>query len=231
MKDENASAPLELLLLVPLIFMFLFVMVDAGLAFRERGALEDALRASLNLEELEVGSVLNVSNGTNGEVNLNEQAIELLVERVIQGIESNIRLIKSPTDEATFLGTAAVIDIRIDPQDGSYLGFHVDRVKTTRNTFNIKAHTSQPIVSLQDFVSSTLANEPTPSPFANMLGPTYLLNAEINKSNKFLDKALALYVEISALNEGLSPGYVKSVLGSNFVFHKQILVPLRQHLE
>ncbi len=232
---ERGTAILEMVFFTPLMLLFLFLVIDGGLTLLEKAAITDALRAGIHTEALfsREASLLQVSENLSLEVSPDPESLLGQVASEVAENMASIQGYKAEEIPDSFRVTLAAVLLEIDPQTGkvkSHRTIGTISLPDHAGSFRLQEYNPEyPYRTMEDFVAREL--EERDDEFGLASGPIYdpILGGTQGEL-RYLDRAVALYGEVTARPRGINARYVKSVLGNFYALQDQVLVPLRTQL-
>jgi len=230
--NTRGNMMLEMVLFTPLAMLFLFVVIDGGLAYREKAAVFDAVRAGINTVGLydREGAIFELDS--NFDLQFNPAQTQNILSNVAAEISSNINQVKgregdAPADD--FKVSVSALTLDIDPSSGEMTGWQ------EASSFSIPEGPGNPYLPtnsgeydiipraeyLNEFLSS--GGEGV-SRYAIPLSQAYDSGSGEGEL-EYLPQSALIFVEAEALTNGVNHSYVKSVVGKYFaVLDRQVLL-------
>lgn len=215
-SPERGTSPLEMLLCVPIALLFLFVVIDGGLALIERSSLRDGLRAGLNFEAAVVAG--QDAAGTIAEEILSNALRAAGVSDEDRRVAVEVRVLELAFDPLTgrLLSTGAVRETarEVRPAGGDAL----ERASAAGYDY----------VTAEAFIEATLRHDADgPHPFAVPLGLRYRADRSESAAVHYQTPLTVLYAELRALPAGTNQRYTRSVLGRFYALQEQTVRIMR----
>lgn len=245
LRSSIGNAIVEMLLFTPIALFFLFVVIDAGMLALEKAAISDALRSGMNSELLfgQQGSVIQMGDDFSLQLasgfSLEQATTEVpqLLAEVSSQIVSEVARTQGYEETevpSSFQVTLAALLLSIDPVSGQVLNsrvlYPIVKVPDGPSSFNLTQYNSDyPHRSMDEFIVEQLhlTADNQPSPYALPAGLAYNPSSLLPGEARYLENAVMLYGEVTAIPRGINNSYVKSALGSFYVLQDQYLIPLR----
>lgn len=227
MKRCPGNALLEMILYLPLVLMFLFVVTDAGLALFTKTAVEDAFRGSINKQISSKVSLISLDEQNTIRVDPSSaRALSFLICQEVANSAGAIYREGDPAAAPSFVITAEAVEIAVDPQTGRALGFqYVAQSRCVIGALDAESiNRSTAIPSADDFIDQQL------NVHADGLSP-FAVPAGGGPAAGFLPVSAAVYLELSAAAPGLNPQVTSSLIGGLFAIHQQQLAAVRTKIQ
>lgn len=231
------NSALEMLLFTPLALLFLFVAVDGGLAYTERAAVHDALRAGIagHTREAQGTTYINDPTSDSG-ASLNNDNVQNIANDVLNETFLQLQRTQAVADDiadSRFRVDVLAAELDFNSTDGT-LQSDTPRViyQNSRGSFDIQqlsseANLAAPLEQLSANLHPQLTM--TPSPYALPLTPTYDAQGTLN-TDSFFPHSVVIFVQISAVPRGLHPEVTNSMIGKFFALQDSEVFIVRRQL-
>lgn len=234
LRGESGAPLLEMVLFVPVAFLFLFMAVDAGYAYIEQAALADALRSGLNSEKscLAASTLEPIADPSEISPNIPRAQLEQVVKCMAANIAGSIAS-SSGLPLSDYKVDVTPVVLRIDPTNGTLLSYSAQPISldaSVAGTFNISRMVPEyPVKQRDDYISEQLASQigVAPTRYSIPLGVSALSISAANSSVRYLNSTVLIYGEVTSLTRGIARSYAKGLLGRFFALQLQELRSLR----
>ena len=232
--EDRGNTLVEMLLFTPLALFFLFVVIDGGLTLRERSVITDAIRSGLNSHSVQSG-FSSLTFGARSDDSGALQDSDILLAGVVREISKNIansRGLFAAAPFSNFKVTGALITLDFDPQSGKLIAHQVSKPYLSSppgSTFDIQQTVpGYPHISIDSFVENLLMRDYSRERSSYAIPLSRI--ADLNRPSQralFMNRALALCIEVSALPVTMSPMMTKTILGQFYAVEEHQMLPLR----
>lgn len=234
--SQRGHAALETAMFLPLLVFFIFVVVDAGLAFSERSAFTNRLRSSLQSETLKTKAQSLLEVDPNFNLILSAQAGQQLQEFATDIFNSLIDIqgmIPGQSADSVSM-TLSLVIANIDTVSGVLQSYSIPlSVNLPSGIQNPDLPQFNPhfnYITRETYLDAELAVGlgVAPSRYAIRIGPSY--DATNQAVLPYAPATALLFAEVTAVTRGVNPGYVKQVLGNFYAIQNQQLLVVRTQI-
>lgn len=214
MSSEKGNSVLELLLLLPLILFFLFIVIDAGLVLVQKASLHDAFRATTNSLPAHM-KVLNNS----------EQAYYEVTQKIAEELEKNISnvFLSYSNLSNNYELFAFLYRLENDVITGGVLAKSVIRKIHIGNLSDIEL--LKPFDDTETYIENVLTKQSFAEPQGLILDP---LDSS-RSGQRYAANTWLLYLEVRAIPRGINFSFLRSTLGGLYSVQLQQLEKLRDY--
>ena len=213
---EFGTSLLEMVLFIPLVFLFLFVLIDAGFAVIDKSALIDAVDSGMNISK----NSKFIDLQEDGNFAVNRQSCSDVQKKITDEIYSNvlryqsitsaegeIEITNNPRSHSIRI-TTAVVTLQIDRNSGRIIGFNVDAQPLTRGNLD-STNDSQ---NIKNYVTSKLLPELELSPSGFAIPFDSNTVSANTFSQKYLPESVLFYVSAKTYTRGIAHSMVRATL-------------------
>jgi hypothetical protein len=182
LRTANGNAILEMIIFLPIAFLFGILALDAALAVTDKSTITDAIRSGLNDYKTSPVSIFQ-----NGATNINPEFLNWTAQKIFTNI-TNARNDKDVLNTVKIKVSA--VTIQIDSATGKQTGIQVEQEVAYGNLSDNKNTIYEALADYNKYSSI--------SPFAVRKRGTS------NNTNPYQDSSILIFAEATALTRGIN---------------------------